>query len=96
MKPLVLIAATALLAVAPHAWADAPGPGAGMSHHHGRHGHAHARHHYGYRSAQLPGVLGMERGGVLYWRPAVDPMPEHVVEIAEPTVTHRRAIRALY
>ncbi len=62
--------------------------------------HAHRAYHHRHRhtAAMLPGVLGMERSGVLYWRPAVEPMPEFIFDVAEPGGWHggRHTVSARY
>ena len=72
------------------AQADGYGPRhAKPSPHHAHRHHAYRGHRHAARVAVLPGVLGMERSGVLYWRPAVEPMPEFIFDIAEPGHPHR-------
>lgn len=74
------------------AQADGYGPRhAKPSSHHAYRHYAYRGHRHAPRVAVLPGVLGMERSGVLYWRPAVAPMPEFIFDIAEPGHPHGHA-----
>ncbi|MCZ8100573.1 MAG: hypothetical protein O9972_22020 [Burkholderiales bacterium] len=75
--------------------ADGYAPQAYKPHRH----HAQRAYHHRHRHhvATLPGVLGMERAGVLYWRPAVEPMPEFLFDEAEPAYVHgRHTVSARY
>ncbi len=89
MKSALPFAALLALAAVP-AHADGYEPRAHAPMLHAPHHHQAWRHHRHHRVAVLPGVLGMERGGVLYWRPAVEPMPEFIFDVAEPYHRHHR------
>lgn len=88
MKSALPLAALLALSAVP-ALADGYEPRAHGPGYHGPHRHhAYRHHHRHHRVAVLPGVLGMERGGVLYWRPAVEPMPEFIFDVADPAHRH--------
>lgn len=85
---------------APRAEASAPSPvlrpAAGRRHAHMR---AYRAYHgrYALHAGSLPGVLGMDLGGPVYWRPGVPTLPDVVYDIVESDVVERGAVvRARY
>jgi hypothetical protein len=95
MKPVCALAALFMLCSV-QARADGAAPGAMHRHRH----HVHAQHWYKERfPGALPGVLGMEIGGPVYWRPGVPRLPDVVYDIVgleDPAARHGGVVRARY